>query len=889
MKKTLSLVLAIAMVITMFAGIAIPASAASSYTKATSIAVGDKVFMVCEEAAMELSTIGTYGTGAAYTGSISGVYPLEVVEGASEGTYGFKSAEGYLYWKEKNRIELNAELSANSSWSVSFDENGNTSISNAANADRVIWWNVNDPRFSTYEGKTANASYFAIQLYRELADGECGHADAVAEVTTPATCTTAGVTTWTCPCGVTWTTTIPATGHNYVDNVCTNCGDELQTEEPTEPEAPVELADGNYVIAAKVGDTYYAMSNTFASKITGTAITVTDGKVAGADAGNYYVVITAEEGGWTIKNADSYLKYNSGTNLAKSTEKYIWTLSAGNNGTWRVESQTSGRGLVFRASTYMQFGGYATSNATSSSNEYFDIELLPVEGTPAEPDLPEDPDPTVPTEPDPTVPTEPDPTEPSEPTEPETPVEIADGEYVIAAKVGEEYYAMPNTFASKMDGAAIVVTDGKVAAADAAAYKVSITAVDGGWTISSGENYLKYVSSTNLGSSADAYTWTFENGVNGTYRVSSSTEGRGLVFRAGTYMKFGGYSVSNVEPDDAEYFDIELLAIEGASTEPDVPEVPAEPTVVEGIKIGHTLNLASDISINFAVMTTLLAEYDSYYLECVLPTYAGNAVTGTTTVKVEPTVNGNYYYFTLTGVTAIQMNDMIEATLHMTKDGADFISTTDVYSVGTYAYSQLKKEGAAASLKALCADLLRYGAAAQTYKAYRTDALVDAAMTAEMKSYLSDIDAVTFNNNKEDLNDFENPSVTWVGRGLDLNSKVIVRFVFAINDSSIKAEELSARITYVDYDGKTQTVVVEDPILYNPTNNYYAFNFDSLLAAELRSVLSAVVYHGDTRLSCTTKYSVDTYGNGRQGDLLTLCKALIAYSDTAKSFFANQK
>ena len=86
-----------------------------------------------------------------------------------------------------------------------------------------------------------------------------------------------------------------------------------------------------------------------------------------------------------------------------------------------------------------------------------------------------------------------------------------------------------------------------------------------------------------------------------------------------------------------------------------------------------------------------------------------------------------------------------------------------------------------------------------------------------------------------------------------------------------------------------QTVVVEDPILYNPTNNYYAFNFDSLLAAELRSVLSAVVYHGDTRLSCTTKYSVDTYGNGRQGDLLTLCKALIAYSDTAKSFFANQK
>lgn len=43
-------------------------------------------------------------------------------------------------------------------------------------------------------------------------------------VTTAATCTTAGVRTYSCACGESYTESIPATGHNYVDGVCTVCG-----------------------------------------------------------------------------------------------------------------------------------------------------------------------------------------------------------------------------------------------------------------------------------------------------------------------------------------------------------------------------------------------------------------------------------------------------------------------------------------------------------------------------------------------------------------------------------------------------------------------------------------------------------------------------------------
>ena len=92
------------------------------------------------------------------------------------------------------------------------------------------------------------------------------------------------------------------------------------------------------------------------------------------------------------------------------------------------------------------------------------------------------------------------------------------------------------------------------------------------------------------------------------------------------------------------------------------------------------------------------------------------------------------------------------------------------------------------------------------------------------------------------------------------------------------------KVTYKDYAGQTQTKYLSGAEPYGITGRY-AFSFDGLLAAELRAVLSVQVYEGSTPLSCTLQYSADTYGNGKTGTLLTLCKALFAYSDSAKAYF----
>ena len=313
-----------------------------------------------------------------------------------------------------------------------------------------------------------------------------------------------------------------------------------------------------------------------------------------------------------------------------------------------------------------------------------------------------------------------------------------------------------------------------------------------------------------------------------------------------------------------------------------------EPVQHSTWKIGHTLNLASDISVNLAVSKSLLAGFDmdTVYMSVEVDTYQGNEKTGVKTLNLLPTEQGDYYYFTLTGLTAVNMNDRIRSVLHGTKDGQGYYSATDDYSIADYAYSQMNKAANQESLKILCADLLRYGAKAQIFKSYRLDSLADAKMTDAHKAFLSEIEAVPFGNTNVTLNDLPNASVKWAGKALDLDSKVCLKFIFSMGTYTGNVEDLSLRVSYTDTKGVEKIVVLETAELYNAERNYYAFTLDTLLAAELRSVVSVQIYAGQNPVSATLRYSADTYGNNKTGALLDLCKALFAYSDSAKDFFA---
>lgn len=138
-----------------------------------------------------------------------------------------------------------------------------------------------------------------------------------------------------------------------------------------------DIKPGKYIIAAKVGEQYIAMTKDIEAKIVGEVVTVSSNQIAAADGESYAWVLEYCNDGYSIYNGASFLTYSSSTNLGSETEAYEWTIKeATTHGSFRVAATTgTNRGLLYRAGDINKFGGYSTTNV-SDSGEYYDVELF---------------------------------------------------------------------------------------------------------------------------------------------------------------------------------------------------------------------------------------------------------------------------------------------------------------------------------------------------------------------------------------------------------------------------------------------------------------------------------------------------------------------------------
>ena len=83
---------------------------------------------------------------------------------------------------------------------------------------------------------------------------------------------------------------------------------------------------------------------------------------------------TKVSGGFTVQNGNKYIRNSSTTNITAGNQSFVWGVTAGTKGTWRLTSEQESRALIYRASTYNVFGGYSTSNVTATG-EYYDLEI----------------------------------------------------------------------------------------------------------------------------------------------------------------------------------------------------------------------------------------------------------------------------------------------------------------------------------------------------------------------------------------------------------------------------------------------------------------------------------------------------------------------------------
>jgi C1A family cysteine protease/DNA-directed RNA polymerase subunit RPC12/RpoP/predicted aconitase with swiveling domain len=188
-------------------------------------------------------TKDTTANTLSFTGSVA---EFTLGAGSTTGTYSFYDStnSGYLYAASSsgNYLRTETTLSANSSWTITVADGVASVVANGSNSRKYMQYNATSSLFSCY----SSASQKGLALYQKGAGSTtyyttsvsgttCTHANLTAVAAVAATCTAAGNSAyWHCPdCGKYFSdaaatteitlasTVIAALGHNYTSTITT--------------------------------------------------------------------------------------------------------------------------------------------------------------------------------------------------------------------------------------------------------------------------------------------------------------------------------------------------------------------------------------------------------------------------------------------------------------------------------------------------------------------------------------------------------------------------------------------------------------------------------------------------------------------------------------------
>ena len=206
--------------------------------------------------------------------------------------------------------------------------------------------------------------------------------------------------------------------------------------------------------------------------------------------------------------------------------------------------------------------------------------------------------------------------------------------------------------------------------------------------------------------------------------------------------------------------------------------------------------------------------------------------------------NGRYR-FSFEGINAQRMGDNICATLYATVNGVEISDCVAEYSVRTYCANSLAKNPEQ-KVVTMISDLLVYGAKAQIYTGYNTDALV----TDGLELTPSTFTALDESYDKLSVTGTADADVRYSAATLVLSNKVNLRLTVLTADPSAYTYTVNANGVDTVYTGE-DLVKVSDGV-------YYLY-FDQLKATGFDSVVTATIQRDGQTISQTVTYSVNTY------------------------------
>ena len=275
------------------------------------------------------------------------------------------------------------------------------------------------------------------------------------------------------------------------------------------------------------------------------------------------------------------------------------------------------------------------------------------------------------------------------------------------------------------------------------------------------------------------------------------------------------------------------------------------------------LTLNDNIDVTYAV--TVPADCTDPYM-----VFTMNGISRTVT---DYTVADGKRLYTFTGVTPQQMGDNISAAFYATKNAETVSDTVAEYSITEYCENQLERYADDADLVALLSDLLTYGAAAQIYTGYHTEALVTAGLDLTPSTFAAiSGKSVSFAGEKD-------ADIDWSSATLVLRNALALRLCFIAD--SVESLTVTASIN-----GRGETFDASDFVAAGE-GKYYV-DFCGIKAIEFDDAVTASFAVSGTAVGRSICYSVNTYICGAQNDananLRALVRALYNYGASATAY-----
>ncbi|MBQ3356334.1 MAG: endonuclease [Oscillospiraceae bacterium] len=245
---------------------------------------------------------------------------------------------------------------------------------------------------------------------------------------------------------------------------------------------------------------------------------------------------------------------------------------------------------------------------------------------------------------------------------------------------------------------------------------------------------------------------------------------------------------------------------------------------------------------------------------------------GVNTTVSDYTTESGSLKFKFTGINPQCMGDDITATLYATKNGATQTVSAANYSVKAYCVNKLADNTISSSLRKLLSDLLKYGAAAQTYMNYKTNALVTTGVTGTSYSTFTNLSG-----NAASFDGAADANTCWTSAGLTLTDSVAMTFRFYANS-------VSGLTVYVTLGERTQTFTSFTSV----GGGIYEISFAGISAEQFGDTVTAVFERDSEQIGNELSYSVNAYVQSKQADsnaaLQALVKALYNYGASAAAY-----